>query len=64
LLLVALFSNNQKYYSCIEGYSKISILYVFYNPVDDLVEFDQEPDLWWKEICGGNGVHGTKLKEN
>jgi hypothetical protein len=37
---------------------------VFYNPVDYLVDFDQEPDLWWKKICGGNGVHGTKLKEN
>jgi hypothetical protein len=40
------------------------MLYVFYNPVDDLVDFDQEPDLWCKKICGGIGVRGTKLKEN
>jgi hypothetical protein len=40
------------------------LINVFYNPVDDLVDFDQEPDLWWKEICGGIGVHETKLKEN
>ncbi len=37
---------------------------MFYKPVDDLVDFDQEPDLWRMEICGGIGVHKTKLKEN